>query len=216
MRGDWRLEPVDTLSPRRFKIEYPWAYGTQYRLTVDTLAATGLYGRVTMPLSHEFKTRAAEDYSALTVRITGFTDTVPAFVELLNTSDKPVRAAMLDDTGTVVFRHLLPGKYYARIYEDFNGNGRYDTGDFNVLRQPDQVYYYPKVINLKKNWEKTESWDVFATAVDMQKPANLKKNKPEADKKRRNNTSQEEEEDEEEQFDPFANPFAPSNSSNRR
>ena len=217
LRGDWRLEPVDTLSPRRFKIEYPWAYGTQYRLTVDTLAATGLYGRVTMPLSHEFKTRAEEDYSALTFRITGFTDTVPAFVELLNTSDKPVRAAMLDDTGTVVFRHLLPGKYYARIYEDFNGNGRYDTGDFNVLRQPDQVYYYPKVINLKKNWEKTESWDVFATAVDMQKPANLKKNKPEADKKRRNNnTSQEEEEDEEEQFDPFANPFAPSNSSNRR
>lgn len=216
LRGDWRLERVDSLSPRRFRIEYPWAYGTQYRLTADSLAATGIYGRVTMPLSHEFKTRAEEDYSALTFNITGFTDTVPAFVELLNTSDKPVRAAILDDTGTVVFRHLQPGKYYARIYEDFNGNRRYDTGDFDSLRQPDQVYYYPKVVNLKKNWEKTETWDVFATSVDMQKPDNLKKNKPEADKKRRNNrTTEEEEDDEEEQFDPFANPFAPDNSRNR-
>ncbi len=216
LRGEWRLERVDSLSPRRFKIEYPWTYETQYRLKVDSLAATGIYGRVTMPLSHEFKTRAEEDYSALTFHITDFTDTVPAFVELLNTSDKPVRAAILDDTGTVIFRHLQPGKYYARIYEDFNGNGRYDTGDFDSLLQPDQVYYYPKVINLKKNWEKTESWDVFATAVDMQKPENLKKNKPEADKKRRNNrTTQEEEDEEEEQFDPFANPFAPNNSSNR-
>ncbi|MDE5797116.1 MAG: hypothetical protein K2H75_08380, partial [Muribaculaceae bacterium] len=106
--------------------------------------------------------------------------------------------------------------YYARIYEDFNGNRRYDTGDFDSLRQPDQVYYYPKVINLKKNWEKTETWDVFATAVDMQKPENLKKNKPEADKKRRNNrTTQEEDDEEEEQFDPFANPFAPNNSRDR-
>ena len=44
--------------------------------------------------------------------------------------------------------------------------------------QPDVAYYYPKVINIKKNWEKEEIWDLFATAVDQQKPYELKKNRP--------------------------------------
>lgn len=209
--GAWRVAPVDTLNPRLFKIEYPWAFDTNYRLTADTLAAGGIYGTVSMPLSHEFKTRSESDYSRLTFNITGFSDTVPAFVELLNSSDNAMRTAPVDEYGHADFRFLAPGKYYARIYEDFNGNGLYDTGDFDSLRQPDQAYYYPKTINIKKNWEKSETWDVFATAVDLQKPDAVKKNKPEADKRRRGkqNQQQEEEEDDDDFFDPTRNPFDP-------
>lgn len=215
--AQWRVEQVDSLSPRKFKIEYPWKYATEYRLQVDSLAATGIYGLVTDPLEHKFKTKAEEEYCAITFNITGFPDTVPAFVQLLNSSDAPVRTEPLSG-GRVVFRHLPPGKYFARIVEDRNGNGIYDTGDYSQLRQPDVAYYYPKVINLKKNWEKTESWDVFATPVDLMKPENLKKNKPESDKRNRNKNKNGNEEDEEEEdyFDPTANPFDPNDRARRQ
>lgn len=212
----WQLERVDTLNPRSFKIEYPWDYSTEYRLRADTLAATGIYGRETDPLEHTFKTKGEEDYSSLIFHISNFTDTVPAFVQLLSTSDAPVRSVPVVN-GIADFKYLAPGKYYARIYEDFNGNGVYDPGDFESRTQPDQAYYYPKMINLKKNWERDETWDVFATAVDLMKPENLKKNKPEADKRARNrnkNNNQMEEDEEEDYFDPTRNPFDPNDRGN--
>lgn len=211
----WKTERVDSLNPRRFKIEYPWEYGTEYRLTVDTLAATGIYGLETDPLEHKFKIKAEEEYCAITFTIVNFTDTVPAFVELLNTSDSPIRRQPVVN-GKVTFQYLPPGKYYARIYEDFNGNGMYDTGNFDLKQQPDMAYYYPKVINLKKNWEKSETWNVFETAVDMMKPENIKKNKPASDKRKSGKKDENgEEEEDEELFDPTRNPFDPNDKGRR-
>lgn len=213
----WIPERVDSGNPRKLKIDYPWELSTDYRLRVDTLAATGIYGLMTDPLEHKFKTKAEEDYCTLTFAITNFTDTVAAFVELLNTSDSPVRREPVVD-GKVMFRYLPAGKYYARIYEDYNGNGVFDTGNYEEGIQPDPAYYYPKLVNLKKNWDKQEEWNVFATAVDLMKPETLKKNKPEADKRSRSkkdsNTGYEEEE--EEIFDPTRNPFDPNDKGRRR
>jgi len=213
----WKPERSDTLNPRLFRISYPWEYATEYRLMIDTLAATGIYGLHTNPTEHKFKTKSEEDYCALTFNITNFTDTVPAFVELVNGSDAVVRREPVVN-GSVTFRYLAPGKYYARIFEDNNGNGIYDTGDYTEGRQPDVAYYYPKLINLKKNWEKSESWNVFETAVDMMKPEAIKKNKPAADKRNRNkkNEKNNEEEEDEDYFDPTRNPFDPNDKGRRR
>lgn len=218
VKKEWRPEPENDYNPRRLKITYPWEYETEYRLTVDSLAATGIYGLQTNPLEHKFKTKGEEDYCVLSFTITNFVDTVPAFVELVSSSDAPVKRLPVVN-GSVRFENLAPGKYYARIYEDFDGDGRYTTGDYDSLRQPDVVYYYPKILNIKKNWEKSETWNVFDTAVDLMKPEAIKKNKPEADKRARNrkrdNNGYDDEEDED-YFDPTRNPFDPNDRGARR
>ncbi len=222
---EWKAIPAEPYSVRRMKIEYPWEFETEYRLTIDSLAATGIYGLQTDPLEFKFKTKSEEDYSTLSFNITNFVDSVPAFVELVNTSDAPVRRTPVVN-GVARFDYVEPGKYYARIYEDFDGDGLYTTGldGFTTpgaseeRRQPDAVYYYPKLLTLKKNWEKTETWAVFDTAVDLMKPEAIKKNKPAADKRKRqnarNNTSGDEEE-EEDYFDPTRNPFDPNDTGRR-
>ncbi len=209
-----RLTPRDSVSPRHFKIEYPWDYDTKYRVVADTMAAISMYGKPTRPISHEFSTKKEEDYCSLTLKISGEDPDLPLFVELLTSSDQIVRAEPVVD-GKVVFKYLKPDKYYARLIEDYNGNGLYDTGDYDLMLQPDLAYYYPKVINIKKNWDKEEDWDVFATAIDLQKPDQVKKNKPER-KKHEQNQNNEEYEDEEEIFDPTANPFDPNNKTRRK
>lgn len=210
-----KIERTDTLNPRLYSLRYPWSYDTEYRLRVDTLAATGIYGRVSAPLSQEFRSRKEEDYCSLSLTLTGWNDTVPGFVELLNQSDKPVRREQLDH-GHVLFRFLPPGKYYARVIEDLNGDGIYTTGDYDSLRLPETAFYYPKAFNLTKNWDKSETWDVWATAVDLQKPKAVKQNKPESDKRRRGNDQDELEEEEDETFDPTRNPFDPNDTRKRR
>ncbi|MDE6026724.1 MAG: Ig-like domain-containing protein [Muribaculaceae bacterium] len=203
-----RIEQVDSLSPRHFQINYDWKLGEKYRITADTLAAVGIYGTVTAPFTHEFTIKKKDDYCSLRLNLSGLDPQIPAFVELLNGSDAIVRSEPVVNN-SVWFRFLEPGRYYARVIEDYNGNGEFDTGDYDILLQPDLAYYYPKALNIKKNWDKEESWNVFETAIDLQKPAAIKKNKPAADKRNRNRQQTEEEEEEDDIFDPTANPFDP-------
>lgn len=214
--GNFRFLPRDSVSPRHFRIEYPWQYGTTYRILADTLAAMSIYGKPTRPLTHEFTTKKEEDYCSLTLNLSGMDSDIPAFVELLSASDAVMKSEPVTN-GSVTFRYLTPGKYYARVIEDFNGNGLYDTGNYELGLEPDLAYYYPKMINIKKNWDKEEQWDVFATAIDLMKPEAIKKNKPaETKHKKKNDQEQEDEYEEEEPFDPTANPFDPNRKTRRK
>lgn len=206
-----RIVNPDSLQPRRFAVDYPWEYGTKYRLEIDTLAAVDIYGKPSLPLKHDFTVRAMGDYCSLLFHISGLEGT-PAFVELLNASDAVQRVAPVASDGDAYFPFLMPGKYYARVILDLNGNGEYDTGNYSMGLQPELAYYYPKAINIKKNWNREEAWNVFETPVDLMKPMAITKNKPATDRRargRRNNVNQTEEEDEEEIFDPTRNPFDP-------
>ncbi|MDE6741549.1 MAG: hypothetical protein K2J58_04385, partial [Muribaculaceae bacterium] len=320
VKEEYRLERADTLSERRFKIEYPWERGTSYRLAVDSLAATDIYGVNSDKLEHEFKIKSADDLSNLKITLTGIDPDIPAFVQLMASGDKPKYTAPVVG-GNAEFKSIEAGKYYARLYEDFNGDGKYTPGSYRLQKvfgeptdtmtmeiqtdtisipsdsipdipatdvpeiplenvsdsipvvsgdsiaalpvdslsnlpvtptarfirpkndreivdsllsigysivpieadsvgkdvliaiQPDLVYYYPKTINVKKNWDMEQTWNVFETALDLQKPDKIKKNKP-----KRTNASRQEEEEEDEDEDEFGgNPFdARRNNSNNR
>lgn len=203
----WKLSPADTLGNPRYKIEYPWEYEGEYKVEADTIAAIGIYGKPTRPFSQEFKIKGEDEYCELTFNIVGLEPGEHAFVELLNSSDAVVRSAVVENN-EAYFPFLAPGKYYARLIEDFNGNGRYDTGNFVKQQMPEVSYYYPKVVNLKKNWDKSETWNLWETAVDLQKPDAVKKNKPETTRLGKEKKL-ENDDDGEDDFDSTRNPFDP-------
>ncbi|MDE7413151.1 MAG: Ig-like domain-containing protein [Muribaculaceae bacterium] len=208
------VERMDSLSPRDFLINYEWKLGEKYRITADSLAATGIYGQVTGPFTHEFTVKKKDEYCSLKINLSGLDPGIPTFVELLNSSDAVIRTEPVVNN-SVWFRWLAPGKYYARLIEDYNGNGLFDTGDYDQLLQPDLAYYYPKAFNIKKNWDKEESWNVFSTPIDQMKPNVIKKNKPAADKRNNKRNQTEEEEEDDDYFDPTANPFDPNKKKRR-
>ena len=55
--------------------------------------------------------------------------TLLAFVELLDGQDKVLRTVPVVD-GKADFYFLNPGKYGARLINDTNGNGVWDTGNY--------------------------------------------------------------------------------------
>lgn len=192
---------MDSLNQRRLIIApEKWDLGTEYRVTADSLAIEGLYGLFNGPKNYDFKTKTEKEYSSLTLTIPDWPTDIPAFVELLNGSDKIADTAPLIGS-TVRFQYITPGKYYARIVADYNGNGKWDTGDPLTDREPDISFYYPKALNIKANWNKEETWNVFDTPVDRMKPETLLKNKPTQTNKgngRRQKTTNTDDEDEEE------------------
>ena len=55
--------------------------------------------------------------------------------------------------GNADFYLLSPGKYGARLVNDTNNNGIWDTGLYEEKRQPEEVFYYPQMLEPKANWE---------------------------------------------------------------
>lgn len=197
-----RFALTDSLKPLLLQASYDWDPGQKYRLTIDSLAITGVYDRWNGPIMSEFTVKKLEDYANLTFNITGL-DTMPAMAVLLNGQDKQVMTVPIEH-GQAIFRHINPGVYYARLFIDGNRNGKWDTGLLDSI-QPEEVYYFPKKLNLKKNWDVEQTWDIFETPVDLQKPDDIKKNKPK-DKKGMTNADSDEEDEYGQYYDEFGNP----------
>lgn len=196
-----------TLSRRDLMLKVDWEPGAAYTLAVDSLAMTDIYGLQTKPLKVDFNVRKMEEYGNIVFNIPAVRDS--AIVELLDGTEKIVLRAPVKSHRAELL-NLLPGKYYARLFIDRNGNGKYDTGNYDMHLQPEETVYYPGAINLKKNWDVEQTWDIYATPIDKQKPEAIKKNKPERKKWEKVNTEKAEtDEDEENGFSDFSNPNDP-------
>ena len=196
-----------TLSRRDLMLKVDWEPGAAYTLAVDSLAMTDIYGLQTKPLKVDFNVRKMEEYGNIVFNIPAVRDS--AIVELLDGTEKIVLRAPVKNHRAELL-NLLPGKYYARLFIDRNGNGKYDTGNYDMHLQPEETVYYPGAINLKKNWDVEQTWDIYATPIDKQKPEAIKKNKPERKKWEKVNTEKTEtDEDEENGFSYFSNPNDP-------
>lgn len=196
-----------TLSRRDLMLKVDWEPGAAYTLAVDSLAMTDIYGLQTKPLKVDFNVRKMEEYGNIVFNIPAVRDS--AIVELLDGTEKIVLRAPVKSLRAELL-NLLPGKYYARLFIDRNGNGKYDTGNYDMHLQPEETVYYPGAINLKKNWDVEQTWDIYATPIDKQKPEAIKKNKPERKKWEKVNTEKTEtDEDEENGFSDFSNPNDP-------
>lgn len=196
-----------TLSRRDLMLKVDWEPGAAYTLAVDSLAMTDIYGLQTKPLKVDFNVRKMEEYGNIVFNIPAVRDS--AIVELLDGTDKVVLHTPVKNHRAELL-NLQPGKYYARLFIDRNGNGKYDTGNYDMHLQPEETVYYPGAINLKKNWDVEQTWDIYATPIDKQKPEAIKKNKPERKKWEKVNTEKTEtDEDEENGFSDFSNPNDP-------
>ncbi|MDR2534320.1 MAG: Ig-like domain-containing protein [Tannerellaceae bacterium] len=173
---DFELMP-DTANPLNFFIMRKWGYGESYRIEVDSAAVTSIYGRGNDAASVQFAIKARDEYGHLYVNVEGLPDGAPAFGELVDNGDRPVRKVRFEGGG-LLFMDLPPASYGVRLTVDLNDNFMWDTGNYAGLLQPETVYYYHKIIEIKRNWEIEENWNLLAQPFTRQKPIEITKNKP--------------------------------------
>ncbi len=190
------IKPSPTAPLTEMIIDYPWEPGAKYRLSADSAAVYTIYNTPSAKLAHEFLVKKTEDYANLKFTVTAASDTSAMFVELLDPGDNVRRKSPVDSENIAEFKLVTPGTYYARVVFDRNNNGEWDTGNVAAALQPEDVAYYPKKIDLRANWDNELSWDVYATAIDMQKPYEIKKNRPKLKKGEKAPTDNDEELDE--------------------
>ena len=176
---------ADSVVPRQYEILASWEPEKEYQLQIDSAAITGLYGLQTNKVEQTLKVKKLDEYGTLLLNLPGVEQT--CIVELLDSSGKVLRQQAVTPEGTADFYYLAPNtKYYIRMFDDRNGNKVWDTGVFETGIQPEEVYYFPKVWEMKANFEFEETWDVHAVPIEKQKLDEIKKQKPEETKKVQN------------------------------
>ncbi len=155
-----------------FAIDYKWVPEKSYQLRIDSAAFISIYDRTGNKLKSDFKIRSLDEYSSVKIMLARFNPKV--VFQILDTKDAVIASKPAIEKGTL-FQYLRPGSYYMRMFIDENGNGVWDAGELLTHRQPEQVYYYPKKLTLKANWDFEETWDYEQVPLLQQKPAELKK-----------------------------------------
>ena len=176
---------ADSLLPRKYEILAEWEPEKEYQLKIDSAAVVGLYGLHTNKVEQTLKVKKLDEYGTLLFNLEEAPST--SVVELLDNGGKVLRQQRISPENTADFYYLAPNtKYYVRLFNDRNGNGKWDTGNVEQGLQPEEVYYFPKVWEMKANFEFEETWNIHATPVDKQKLDEIKKQKPEETKKIQN------------------------------
>jgi len=94
---------------------------------------------------------------------------------------KPLRPI---ESCQVSFHDLKPGEYFVRLIVDTDDNAAFTPGDYPD-RAPEEVYYYPQEISIKKGFTSEEHWDIRTQSPLGSKPDALRKVKPDEAKKKR-------------------------------
>ncbi len=192
---DYQLQ-TDSLNPRKFIFKHKWEPGGKYRFAIDSAVVMSYNNLWNDKIQQDFSIKSLDQYGNIMFQISGIPSGKAAYVELLDKSDKPFRKKKVKDN-EVLFFDINPGKIYARLFIDDNEDGVWTTGDYHSSRQPEEVYYYPHVYEIRAYTDHEEAWDLLATPVSEQKPLDITKNKPQERKKR--NLREEKEREKEQQ-----------------
>lgn len=144
---------VWNVSPKNYLSRSKWIFtDTMPQLPVEIEMKSGSFisieGDSLPPQILTYKPKLAENYGTLTGKVN--LPKMSFILELLNNGEVEQRIANQKE---FIFRWVTPGAKKLRILIDENGNGTWDKGDFPSRRLPEPIYYYPKPIDVKANWE---------------------------------------------------------------
>jgi hypothetical protein len=150
---------VDSVK-RRILVDYPWKEDRKYQVILPDSILTSVNGLANDSLVWDFKTRSTRDFGSIQVVLSHAGNPAPLIVQLLSgEKDAVIMEKIVPEPARVGFEYLLPGKYRIRLISDRNRNGRWDTGNYHIRLQPEEVFYFPKTIEVRANWDIEETWE---------------------------------------------------------
>ena len=134
--------------------------GKQYEFVVAPGLFQDIYGHTTDSARWKCEFTKPEDYGNILIT---FDSTCPAaphqmIMELLNDKGAVIQRLRPSDDPKpgVRFINLTPSSYRIRCFIDTNNDNLWNGGNYWTGQDPEPVYYFPKTLNLKANWDMEE------------------------------------------------------------
>jgi len=147
----------DTAQLRRWHIRAPWRSEGRHTLTIPAGAITDIAGLSNDSIVGKYTVLAPEKHATVKIDVRG-RDSMRYIIQLLDGSGALKQERRDVVSGPVQFNYVAPGEIKFRIIEDADGNGRWDTGDVVLRRQPERAEMFAddageETFATKANWE---------------------------------------------------------------
>ena len=181
---------IRQIATRTYEVDAQWQPNTEYSLEIDSAALESIYQLVNKSIKQGLKVGNPDDFSNLSIEVSGAPVTsddsvAVVLVQVLDGSGKVVRQAPVVD-GKAEFTYVKPATYYLKAFCDMNGNGKWDTGRYDIDLQPEPVFFFTEEVECKAKWDVKRRWNLTSTPRYLQKPQKLIKQKPDQAKRLKN------------------------------
>ena len=157
----------DSINRRKYQLRADWQPNAKYELMIPAGAFFNVAQEQNDTIRCKYDGSDPEKYTIVNVKVRSTKSKARYILQITNAQGK-VQKQMTDVTpGSYRFDYISPGDIMLRVIEDMNGNGKWDTGDMVLMRQPERSEIYKnddgvETITTKANWE-------FDIDVDMDK-----------------------------------------------
>ncbi|MCW5907560.1 MAG: Ig-like domain-containing protein [Chitinophagales bacterium] len=152
IKCEWKL---DEQTKQSIELNFERKEKTVYLLTILDSALRDVFGTWNKPLSKKIRTDAKDNYGNILLKITAENINKNYIVNLLNAKEEAVKTIMVHGASQKQesIQNIPAGSYRIKVIEDTNGNGKWDTGNFNEQRQPEKIIHFRDNYVLKGGWD---------------------------------------------------------------
>lgn len=132
-------------------------HSQRYTLEMLPKAITDFFVNVNDTLKYRFSTKKPTDYGNLYLTLQNI-KRYPVIVQIIKEQGEIIDEIYAEKEQEYVFSNLVPSNYLIRIIYDDNKNKKWDTGNFLLKKQPEEVIYIKTVLDVRANWDITETF----------------------------------------------------------
>lgn len=142
----------------QFKLDFKREPLEKYTLEVEPDAITSFLDQTNKKeMVFSVETKNTSDYGNLRIDLENVTE-FPIIVELTDKNGQVQYSHYSENNASIDFNLIKPDLYTLRAIEDRNKNEVWDSGNFLEKRQPENVIYFPKSIDVRANWDVQQSF----------------------------------------------------------
>lgn len=145
---------IDSLAPRNLNLRYTWKEEVNYVVEILPSAVRDLYqlaNNDTLLLTYRAALR--KSFGSINLTIDSLDASMNYVVEVFYQETNLVETFFISGVTSAQrqLQTLPPGEYSIQITTDLNNNGRWDTGNYDEMRQPEPISRR-KLDTLRANW----------------------------------------------------------------
>ena len=158
---------ADTLNRRKFQLRADWQPKAKYELMMPAGMFENVAAESNDTVKCSYTSSDPAKYAIVRVKVRSTHPKARYILQITNAQGKIQKEMPNVTAGDYTFEYVTAGDIMLRVVEDMNANGKWDTGDMVLMRQPERTEIYKneegvEAITTKENWE-------FDIDVDMDK-----------------------------------------------
>ncbi len=134
------------------KFQFERSENDTYSIQLLPGAITDFFDSTNDTINKTLKTKSLSDYGNVRLNLQNVRS-FPVIVQLTDANGVIIAEKISQENTNIAFLLIQPGEYFIRVIYDTNSNGKWDTGNYINKIAPEEIIYFPDLLEVRSNWD---------------------------------------------------------------